>query len=326
KKQREDAGRPAMTFPRCHTFVQQVSNEARQNKPQIKFAPKEDGDKDTAEVYEGMARAIQYSSDAQIAYETAVEYSAGGSFGYYRFLTDYTDDGGDDLELKITPVFDPFAVYGILVPACFRRKPLYGFVVEDIPKDEFKTLYPDSEIVTLGWEEAEKKAEGWIGTETVRVAEYWTVKPGKSKRDRPTVEFCKITGLEEIPDTRVTWPGYCIPIIPVLGKQMIIEGKPKLFSVVRHQRDTQKMINYAKTRIAETLSTAPISPFIVAAGQIQGFEAKWNTANTTVWPYLEYNQVDSGGKPAAPPARQTFEPPIQSLSEFAAQEVDDMKA
>jgi hypothetical protein len=32
------------------------------------------------------------------------------------------------------------------------------------------------------------------------------------------------------------------------------------------------------------------------------------------------------GKPAPPPARQTFEPPIQALSAFIAQEIDDMKA
>ena len=31
-------------------------------------------------------------------------------------------------------------------------------------------------------------------------------------------------------------------------------------------------------------------------------------------------------RPVPPPARQTFEPPIQSLSAFVAQEVDDMKA
>src|SRR5512146_526794 len=120
--QRQQAGRPAMSFPRCHTFVQQVSNEARQNKPQIKFSPRLDSDKDLAEVYEGLARYIQYSSDAQIAYETAIEYSAGASFGYYRFLTDYVDDEGDDLELKVVPVYDPLQVYGILVPACFGRK------------------------------------------------------------------------------------------------------------------------------------------------------------------------------------------------------------
>ncbi len=35
KQQRLAARRPAMSFPRCHTFVQQVSNEARQKKPTI---------------------------------------------------------------------------------------------------------------------------------------------------------------------------------------------------------------------------------------------------------------------------------------------------
>jgi hypothetical protein len=331
KKQREDAGRPAMTFPRCHTFVQQVSNEARQNKPQIKFAPVEDADDDTAEVYEGLARHIQYSSDAQVAYETAVEYSAGGSFGYYRFLSDYCDDDSDDLELKIVPVWDPFAVYGVLTPSCFNREPRYAFVIEDVPKEEFEALYPKSDVVTSGFERAGEKAPGWVGTDTVRVAEYWRLegglpKPGSRRRAKPTVEYCKMTGLEVLEGTETTWPGYCIPIIPVLGKLMVIEGKPRLFSVVRHQRSAQQMINYSKTRIAETLGTAPISPFMVAAGQIQGHEKKWNSLNTTIWPYIEYNQVDVGGKPAPPPMRQTFEPPIASLSEFVAQEIDDMKA
>jgi hypothetical protein len=85
-----------MSFPRCHTFVQQVSNEAREKKPTIKFSPRLDQDKDTAEILEGLARYIQYDSQAQVAYETAIEYSAGGSFGYYRFLTDYVDDDSDD--------------------------------------------------------------------------------------------------------------------------------------------------------------------------------------------------------------------------------------
>ena len=92
KQQREQAGRPAMSFPRGHVYVQQVSNQARQNKPQIKFAPRLDATKDTADVYEGLARYIQYDSSAQTAYENAIEYSAGASFGYYRITTDFVDD------------------------------------------------------------------------------------------------------------------------------------------------------------------------------------------------------------------------------------------
>lgn len=329
KQQRITAGRPAMSFPRCHVFVQQVSNEARQNKPQIKFAPRLDADKDTAEIYEGLARYIQYASDAQIAYETAIEYSAGASFGYYRFLTDYCDDDGDELDLKVVPVLDPLTIYGILVPACFNRKPNYAFVVEDVPKDEFKQLYPDSQAVSLGWTEAAKESEGWIGSESIRVAEYWYTEEKKvagKKRPQTIVKFCKTNGIEVLEDSATIWPGSSIPIIPVLGKQFIMEGKPRLFSVVRPQKSAQQLINYSKSRIAETLSTSPISPFMVAEGQITGYEAQWATLNQVQRPFLTYKTVDNTGKPIPPPSRQVYEPPIQSLSAFVLQEVDDMKA
>lgn len=332
KQQREQAGRPALTFPRCHTFVQQVSNEARQNKPQIKFAPGDDqADKDTADVYEGLARHIQYSSDAQIAYETSVEYSAGGSFGYYRFLTEEDDD--DEQEIKIMPVLDPFAIYGVLVPACFNREPMYAFVIEDVPREEFEDAYPKSAIsLDAGFDQGGISA-GWIGTDTVRVAEYWHCKEVKSENKSGTrkkrqlqVKFTKMTWAEKIEGSETDWLGYCIPIIPVLGKLMIIQGKPQLTSVVRFQRGPQQMINYTKTRIAETLAISPVSPYMVAQGQIPKGDKKWENLNTQVYPYLEYLPVDSAGKPAPPPQRNVSEPPIQAYAEFAAQEIDDMKA
>lgn len=329
KQQRISAGRPAMAFPRCHTFVQQVSNEARQNKPQIKFSPRLDSDKDLAEVYEGLARYIQYSSDAQIAYETAIEYSAGASFGYYRFLTDYVDDEGDEQELKVLPVYDPLQVYGILVPACFGRKAMFAFVIEDMPKEEFKAQYPESQAVSLGWAEAASRAEGWFADETVRIAEYWHVEESKQegkRKKKSMVKFCKINGLEVLPGTETTWVGSTIPIIPVLGKQMIQEGKPKLFSVVRPQKGAQQMLNYSKTRIAETLSIAPVSPFMAAEGQLEGHEAQWMAMNKTLTPVLFYKPTDVNGQPIGPPQRQVYEPPIASLTNFVLQEVDDMKA
>ena len=272
KMQREQAGRPAMAFPRCHTFVQQVSNEARQNKPQIKFAPRLDADKDTAEIYEGLARYIQYTSDAQIAYETAIEYSAGGSFGYYRFLTDYITDEGDELELKVCPVLDPLAVYGILVPTCFNRKPKWAFVVEDMPKEEFKEQYPNSEMASLSWVEAGQRCDrDWVAEHTVRIAEYWycvETKVDGKRRPKCKVKFCKTNGLEVLEDSETDWPGSCIPIIPVLGKQMIMEGKPRLSPRCVRQKSAQQLLNYSKTRIAETLAQSPISPYMLVEGQI----------------------------------------------------------
>lgn len=330
KQQRNAAGRPTLAFPRCHTFVQQVSNQARQQKPSIKISPRLDQDQDTADVYEGLARYIQYTSSAEMAYETAIEYSAGASFGYYRFLTEYADDDSDDLNLIVVPVLDPTQVYGILIPACFNRKPMWGFVVEDMPKEEYRAQYPESQLgASLNWDEAAKGAEGWIGEDTVRIAEYWTVEEKKQKdKGRPQyeVKFCKINGVEVLPGSETDWLGSSIPIISVLGKQMIVNGKPQLSSVVRPQKAAQQLINYSKSRIAETLSIAPVSPFMAAIGQIEGQEAAWMAMNKSLTPVLFYKPTDVNGQMVPPPARQVYEPPIQSLSAFVAQEVDDMKA
>lgn len=352
KQDREKYNRPALTFNRLATFVQLVANEARQSKSQIKFQPVEDADQDTAEVYEGLARHIQYSSDAEEAYETAFEYATGGSFGYFGFLNPYCDDDSFDTELAVRTIVDPFAVYGVLTPACFGREPRYAFVVDDMPLEEYKALYPKSKAVSMGFEEASKDASGWVGTETIRIAEYWTVEDKtsvialladgsvveadevpegenivKSRQvTRPVVKFCKINGIEILDGSEADWPGSKIPIVPVLGKKLILKGKPVLYSVVRFQRDPQQLINYAKTRIAESLATSPISPFVAVEGQISGHEKEWQTANTTLRPYLEYRAVSIGGQPAPPPQRQTFEPPIAALSTFVGMEVDDLKA
>jgi hypothetical protein len=341
KNERTTKGRPALTFNRCHTFVQQVSNEARQNKPQIKFVVGDGGDKDTADVKEGMARHIQYDSDAQIAYETAVEFSAGGSFGYFGFITDYCDDEGWDQDLKVRPFFDPFSIYGILIPSCFGMEPQFAFVVEEMPVAEYKRQFDTKEIEAIGWEQAGSLSQGWIGTETVRIAEYWyleheektierinpqTKQKETRKVDKCTVKFCKINGFEVIEGTDTVWPGYCIPIIPVLGKQIILDGKPNLFSVVRFQRDPQQLINFYKTRIAETMATQPIQPYLIEEGQIQGHEREWLEMNTTMRPYLVYKGSNVNGEKVDRPQRQVVEAPIQSLSVAAGQEIDDMKA
>lgn len=348
KADRHAAQRPVLTFNRLPTFVQLIANEARQNKAQIKFSPSDDeAHKDTAEVFEGLARYIQYASDAGIAYETALEYAVACSFGYFRFLTSYIDDDSFDQELKIVPVVDPLSIYGVLIPSIFNRPAPWAFVVEDLPKEEFKNLYPKSAAATSGWE---SDMGEWATGDSVRVAEYWQVeesdkviyRDGKDREDEAEdgtvpeddkrtvkvqkVTFCKMTGMEVLPGTTTTWLGSSIPIIPVLGRQLVVKGKPKLFSLVRFQRDPQRMINMAKTRIAEIFGTAPVSPFIGAVGAFAGRETQWKTLNTQLTPYLEYNIQDVNGKPIPPPARQTFEPPIQSLAEFTAQEVDDLKA
>lgn len=349
ERDRELAGRPALTFNRLPTFIQQVCNESRQNKPSIKFSPVDNaGDVDTAKVFEGLARHVQYASNAQIAYDTAIEYAAQGGFGYFRLLTDFCK-GTFDQEAKFGIVPDPFSVYGILIPKCFGRKPRHAFVIETLSDEEYEATYPDSEMSRNGFD---GDYGSWFSDSSVRVAEYfWTVTKRQTialiegnsivpieqvpegagilrKRtiDVDTIRFCKTNGFEVFEGTETTWVGDCIPIFASLGRQMIIDGRPELFSLVRHQKHPQMLINAYKSGIAERIGMVNRAPYIGYRGQFT--DPKWRSANVANHPYLEVDTsvVMPNGQYAPAPTRQNMESQIGDLSLAAAQEIDDLKA
>jgi hypothetical protein len=352
-QERKANGRPTEQFNKLPAHIQQVANEARQNKPQIKYSPVDGGaDKDTAIVLEGLARHIQYSSDADVAYETGLEHAASGGFGYIRCLTDYCADDNFDQDLKIETVVDPFRIYGALIPAIMRQKCRYAFVVETITKDDFRARFgEDIEPSNLTMGEVSYLHQ-WCFDDRVQIAEYWYIESERkplyklsngtqeitsetelegwkvtSSRmvRKDVVKSCMIDGTQVLPDTETVWPGSCIPIVPVLGRAMIVRGKPRLFSLIRHSKGAQKLINVSKCRIAETLGFAPISPWIAEAGQIEDFAQEWMEAHKKPVAALRYRGVNIAGTPAPPPQRQVWEPPVAALSGFVMQETQDIK-
>ena len=68
RRERELDGRPCLTINRMPAFIRQVVNEARQNKPAIVVHPVSGGaDQPTADIFNGLIRHIEQSSDAEVA-------------------------------------------------------------------------------------------------------------------------------------------------------------------------------------------------------------------------------------------------------------------
>src|SRR6185436_5868414 len=90
KRQRQLENRPCLTFNRLPTFLHQVTNDQRQNKPGIKTHPVDSGaDIKRSEINQGIIRHIEYISNADIAYDTAVNSAAAIGFGFWRLITEY---------------------------------------------------------------------------------------------------------------------------------------------------------------------------------------------------------------------------------------------
>jgi len=112
-QQRQREGRPCLTINKLPTFIRQVVNDARQNKPAIKVHAADSGaDPATAELINGLIRNIEYVSNADTAYDTATECAVTGGFGYIRVGLDYAYDDAFDMDISIKRVSNPFSIYG----------------------------------------------------------------------------------------------------------------------------------------------------------------------------------------------------------------------
>jgi TolA-binding protein len=311
--------RPMLVVNRLLQFRDRVVNEIRQNTPSIRIRPVNDGaDQETAEVLMGIIRHIQDNSNASIAYDTAVEWQVDTGLGYIRVRNDWADDRSFDQEIYIDRIVDPMKVY--FDP--HSKQPdgsdaEYCIIAEEIPKEEFKRLYPD--VPETNWESAGNgDMQGWYTKDSIRIAEYYYIEhsqeeiydeeTGRSRMaDVRKCMWCKVTGQTILEEAEI--PTKYIPIVPVLGHEVWVQGRRYLSGLVRNAKDAQRLYNYYLSANAENVALAPKAPFVGVAGQFET-DPRWGRANQESLAYLEYDPVSIAGTPAPPPQRS--QPPQAS--------------
>lgn len=174
RKQREAEGRPCLTIDKLGPVIRQVVNDSRQNKPSIKVHPVDSqGDPETAEIINGLIRNIEYTSNADVAYDTGVECSVGGGFGYWRVGLDYAYDDTFDLDIKIDRVANPLSVFPDPHSTAADSSDWNdAFVVDRLSREAFKEQYPNA--TTTDWDsDAWNDSGEWLDSDGVMVAEWW---------------------------------------------------------------------------------------------------------------------------------------------------------
>lgn len=342
--------RPILTINRIVAFNNQVINEIRQNKPDIKIRPCDDNaDVETAEIFQGIIRNIESQSNASIAYETAAMQMVDGGLGYFRIIPQYVTDDAWEQELVFKRIPD-FNSVGLDVNS---KEPdgsdsRWGWVMEEIPRDDFEEQYPEE---TRGWEASGATENDWINKKTVRVLEYcekketpeeinlladgrvlWsselqptdTAIVSKRKSKRTTIIWCKIgadTVLEKT-ELPIKW----IPIIPCIGNEVWADGKRTIYSLTRHGRSPQQLYNYQSSCEAEYLALSPLSPFMASIEAVTGYESDYQSANRSPVSVLFYNAYDDAGRPLPKPERQQPAQVPTGIVNAKQAAIDDIKA
>jgi hypothetical protein len=354
RKKRQAEGRPCLTINRMAAFIRQVVNDARQNSPQIKFhAVGEGADQWTAKVLDGVTRNIEYSSNAEVAYDTAADNAVTGGFGYFRITTDYAADDVFDQDIRIERIANSLSV--VPDPYCMDADSANwndAFITETYSVDTFKKKWPNADIDSF---EGDRKdvAPDWLEGDDIVVAEWWTRREVtatllqlsngmvmleeqyEKAKELLDVQGVTITTKRPTRTMKVTqhimngceiietnaWAGKYIPIVPVYGDEVIIDGKRHLKSLIHDAKDAQRMLNYWRTASTELVALAPKAPWVGPAGSFAS-DPNWATANTENHQFLEYDPVEGG----MPPQRQPFTGPPAGALQEALNASDDMKS
>lgn len=333
--------RPCLTHNKVRQHNLMIVNDARQNKAQVKVTPTGDqATYESAQVFAGLIRRIEYQSKAVDAYSSATWHQVQTGIGYVRVVTEYTDAEGFDQEIYIRRIGDPRTVYLDHDATDYDKADMrYAFVFVDIPKDQWEEEHGQFDDIAVQALDAPLDA---IKQDHVRYAEYWRrnidrdrvhmLRDGRVlkeselddeqmeqykpliERSRETeeslVEWFKIAG-NRIVD-RGEWAGKYIPIVPCIGEETVIDGVMDRKGHTRSQIDAQRTYNYWSSAAVEQVALQSKVPYIADMRAIGNFTKYWDTANTVNWAYLPYSGVADDGQPVQPPQRT--EPPAMSAA------------
>ena len=351
-QQRESKDRPCITVNQMPQFVRQVSGDIRQSQPAIECYPVDDQtDPVLSDIFEGAIRQIEYQSGAQSIYGYGAECAIMSGIGHWQITTDYADDSAFDQDIFIKRIMDPLAVlWDSNAVEMDRSDAGHCFVHEMMAKADFKKNYPDAGQTDMDDGITAGSGTDWIDGDFIRIAAYWVkqeidihlglTQDGKTIRlDEIDKEIIPYLGIvrdrkakshkvcrylingSEILEDKQDWAGKHIPIVPVIGSEMAVNGEVVRKSLIRDAKAPQQLYNYWRSHAAESIALAPKAPWLVQIEHITGLESFWNRANKDNQPYLPYKassdgQVRQRHEPAAPP------PPMWQGAEVSRQDMN----
>jgi hypothetical protein len=364
-KQGEDPQppRPCLVVDRLSQPLRQVSNTIKNASFGFDVLPNGgQADEETAKIFKGYLRWMQANSRDDSPLEWAADQAIEGGLGWFRLRTEYSYDTWDGpvldpqvfwQELRMERIVNNLTVYcdpSATKPT--RSDAQWMFVTEDISRDEFERKYPKADVAGLelfmATGDMGQHNQSWVSESTVRIAEYWRVTYSnrhfymlqdgsvteKKPDDKAQIKDHRIMRVPEVKCDKINavqsleqydWVGTHIPIIPVIGEELNLDGRQYLRGVIEEGADAQRMVNYFYSGAVEIFALASKNAPMVPAGAVANYP-QWKTRNIRNHAYLPYDPWSPDGQPYPAPILDTTEPPIQAAVELMRISEDAIKA
>lgn len=342
--------RPQLTINEMDSYIRQVTNSQRQQRPRMKVHPVDDfADVKVAKVITGLLRHFEVNSDADNAYDIAFDFAATMGWGYWRIRNDYVAADSFDQDIFIDSVDNPFSVYfdpaSRLPDGSDQQKCL---ITDLMRKKDFKLEYPGAQPISFSETNTGDSDPEWVTQHEIRIAEYFYILRKAQKLVRlsdgnsvwadelPPQRLLDINGIEVVGERDsfkniVKWqkqtaydileekelPWKWIPVVPVYWTNTKIDNRILRQGMVRPGMDSQRMVNFWQTSITESIALAPKAKWLIPEGADEGHENEFKNANLSPNPVLRYKTKGVDGEDIPPPQRLQPEPPPAGSIEAA---------
>lgn len=312
-------------------------------------------DDEEIEIRVGLTRRIQRTSESRDARTWAFARAVQCGTGYYAVTTRYVRGKTWDQEVGVRKLYNQNSVMLDPSHEMSDGSDAdWGFIGTDIPIAQYRADYPEAldgtktrpcqcgseqEFRALG-DEAPGWTQGEGETRTFRVVEYfYTVRATRKLALLPdgssvwidevpagvepvdtrsviekSIKWMKLDGWQILDET--DWPGPDMPIVKVVGEELQpYDEERRTQGMVRPMIAPVRGFSYMVSKQVEDIALTPIPAWQYAEGQIEGYEAWYDAANTRAIGRLPYKQIDLENRPAPPPFRGNITTPIQAMAQ-----------
>jgi hypothetical protein len=354
KANREIEGKPCLTINRAPAFLRQYTGEERQHRPAMLVSPVGNGaDKEAAKIHQGVLRHIEVVSVADVTYDNSYDMMMRIGWCPWRVNTDFVSEKSFNQEPRIEAIENPFAVYLSPVRRSDGTDPLWGHVIRDYSKEEYRAEFGETDTAKLSFPVSQGAAEpDWVTKDGVRVAEYWWIDlqpkilclldDGTTKLKEEVIDDLTKARVVQERETiirkvhcvkhdaltiikKYDWLGRYLPFPEVNGVRLNVNGKIYRSGMVRDYRDAQRIYDFMVTRQVEQVDLVSKDPLWVPVENAQ-FGEDYRQMNRKNFSHLFYKSYDEQGRQLNRPERAGREAPIQAMAEVIKQADYDMKA
>lgn len=169
--------KPVLTINRLPAFIGQLVGNRRMNETQIRVTPDVGGNKNVAQLRQGLIRSVEKTSRADRAYNNAFQNAAICGIGNFGLRLKYAFDDVFDRDLEIYTIPNPLAVVwdsNSIEPTGADAERCY--VIEEVDKNDFDKLYGDNaKTGDLEYDSgiSQNFGDGWYEENKIRVVHYW---------------------------------------------------------------------------------------------------------------------------------------------------------